>query len=82
MIIKNVSREDITKALSIVNQKYDDNIIFRRLDQLNNKGNRFNVTLRVKNSRKAGARKEFTGRHTSPAKSTSIADHYDFFELM
>ena len=53
MIIKNVSGEDLSKALAKVNEKYDNNVIWNNYQK---EGNRFRVTLRVIDSHGKGAR--------------------------
>jgi len=58
MIIKNVSGEDLSRALSEVSQKYDNNIIWKNYKKLSEK--RYRVTLRVADSTKAGHRLSFS----------------------
>lgn len=47
MQFKNVSNQDMSKALNIINKKYDGNIEFNRFEQ---KGNIIFATLKVKNA--------------------------------
>lgn len=54
MIIKNVTGEDLSKALSEVSKKYDNNVIWKNYTKLGEK--RFRVTLRVADSKKKGHR--------------------------
>ncbi len=54
MIAKNITRVQIEKALRIINVKYNGNIRFERLESVNQKGDRFLFTLRVKDSHRAG----------------------------
>jgi hypothetical protein len=56
MLIKNVSKKDLDKALMWVNKKYSNNITWNNFEQVNKKGDRFRVTLKVKDSHKNGAR--------------------------
>jgi len=60
MIIRNVTQEDLEKALTLVNRLYANNIMFNNFKQLSR--NSFRVTLRVKSSKKAGHRIGFSGR--------------------
>jgi len=60
MIIKNVTQEDLEKALEITNRKFENNITWNRFEKIGR--NRYRVTLRVKDSRKAGHRIGYTGR--------------------
>ena len=64
--------QDLVKALSIVNKKYKDNIIFNRLDH---KG----FTLKVRDSRGKGARRGHTGRRLI---SACWHVHGDFFDAL
>lgn len=56
MLIKNITREQIEQALAVTNEIFEDNIIFNRFDAANRKQTRFNITLRTKDSKKAGHR--------------------------
>lgn len=57
--IRNVTKEQIEKALEQTNTKFEDNIIFNRFDQT---GKNFAVTLKVKSSSCSGARIGFSGK--------------------
>lgn len=62
MLIRNVSREDLEKALIAVNAMYDNNIEwnnFQHEGPSRGGGNTYRVTLKVKNSRGPGARRGF-----------------------
>ena len=59
MIIRKSSYDNITKALAITSKKYNNNLIFNRLEA---KGKNFIVTLKVRNSKKEGARRSWSGR--------------------
>ncbi len=48
------SEQNIINALNSINKEYDDNIEFNRFDRT---GNRWTVTLKVKDSNKEGARR-------------------------
>ncbi len=50
MRIKNVSGEELSQALSEVNKKYDNNVIWNNYKQLSEK--RFTITLRVASAKK------------------------------
>lgn len=55
MIIKNISINDIKKALVETNKKFDDNIIFRYgIVTLNKKGTRHRLTITVKSTKEKG----------------------------
>jgi len=77
MIIKNVTINDLERALKIVNLKYNDNIIWNRFEQLGPK--RFAVTLRVKDSRGPGHRIGHSGRRLIYA---CWHAHGDFFDAL
>lgn len=62
MLIKNVCADDIIRALETVNLEFDNNVTFNRFDAANAKKTRFNVTLRVIDSRGKGARRSHSGR--------------------
>ena len=62
MLIKNASAIEIMLALVEANEKFGNNLIFNRFDYaaLTRQGKeKFNVTLRVKDSREAGSRLGF-----------------------
>ncbi len=59
MLIRNVTSTEIEMALTMTNKIFDDNIIFNRFECV---GKNFQVTLKVKSSKGAGARIGFTGR--------------------
>lgn len=65
MYAMNVSTDDLNKALKKVNEKYDNNIIFNRLEYVTK--NKILFTLRVENSRGYGARRSGSGRRTVSA---------------
>lgn len=85
MIIKNVTKNELEYALRLLNKKYKENIVWNRFDKLNNVGNRFAITLRVKDSHKIGARlgymvnKKGNRRHLINA---CWHVHGDFFDLL
>lgn len=57
MLIKNTTKEQIEAALTATNKVFDNNIMFNRFDVANRKCTRWNVTLRTKDSKKAGHRR-------------------------
>lgn len=59
MIFRKVTPEEMERALTAVNAKYDGNIIFNRFD-IENRA--VCATLRVRDSKKAGARRSWSGR--------------------
>ncbi len=59
MIIKNVTRQQLDKALEATNKEFKDNIIYNEIVPINNKQTRFRMTLRVKDSHGKGARLGF-----------------------
>ena len=69
MLIKNTTQKQIEQALAATNKTFEDNIIFNRFDAANKKQTRFNVTLKVQDSKKAGHRRGFpyfTGFNSVP----------------
>ena len=76
MIAKNVTEYHLQKALEIVNQKYNNNVIFKRLTP---EGRRYRFTLRVKDSKGDGAKTGYTGRHTI---SACWHVHGNFFDAL
>ena len=67
MIVSNTSKRAIEAALNTLNKDYKGNICFNRFEALNSNKTRFAVTLRVKDSRKRGAKLGYSGRHTIAA---------------
>lgn len=67
----------LNEALSYVNKLYDSNVMFRNIEQLSK--NRVTFTLRTKESRKAGSKVSWTGRHI-PAACWHVHGH--FFEYL
>jgi hypothetical protein len=64
MYAKNVSIKNVQDALAKTNEKYDNNIIFNRLEST---GRGVKFTLTVRNSKKAGARRGISGRRIAAA---------------
>ncbi len=81
MIAKNVSLGNAYKALEIVNQKYDNNILFKNLvDISSSRMQRIRFTLKVASSRNKGAsRNPFSGRRSCAA---CWHVHGDFFDAL
>lgn len=70
MLLRDVTREDIEVALEAVNELYDGNIKFKRFDyagRTRKGGDKYNVTLTVKDSSKAGSRRSREGRRIAAA---------------
>lgn len=61
MIIKNVTKEELYEARRMVNEQFENNIIWNNFRQENRDGTRWRVTLRVESSKKAGHRLSFMG---------------------
>ena len=61
MIFKNVTAEELTQALDIVNKKFDNNVTFYMHRESKNA---IRMCLRVIDSHKKGAKLGFSGRHT------------------
>ncbi|KKK42986.1 hypothetical protein LCGC14_3169140 [marine sediment metagenome] len=82
MKVRNITNDDMRRALMIVNKQYDNNVIWNRFES-NGKGFRF--TLKVKDSKKAGHR--LSQSLTSKSNRTRMASacwhvHGDFFEAL
>lgn len=60
MLIRNVSLTDLEMALGDTNDAFENNVIWNRSPEPVGKG--FRLTLRVKDSKGAGARRSHTGR--------------------
>ena len=88
MIIKNTSYNELQKALELTNKLYDNNITWNNFRQENNKGTRFRVTLKCKDSKKAGHRLGFPYSRTSGEEkqrrliSACWHVHGDFFDAL
>lgn len=59
MKISNVTESDLMFALVKTNKKFDDNVAFKTMESMNKERTRWNVTLRVMDSRGKGARRGF-----------------------
>jgi hypothetical protein len=57
--------ETLSKALAIVNERFDNNVTYNRAPE--KQGKRLAFTLKVKDSRKPGARRGLTGRRSVAA---------------
>ena len=69
--------EQLTAALQHVNEKFEDNIVFK--SGPTPKGRRMQFTLTVKDSKEAGGRRSHTGRRISAA---CWHVHGEFFEYL
>jgi hypothetical protein len=76
MIAKNVTIEQLKQALKITNQQFDNNIVFKRLEQT---GKRVNFTLTVKSSKGKGGRRSYTDRRIAAA---CWHVHGEFFDTL
>ena len=77
MKAKNITREEMEKALKMVNKKYKKNIVWKRDPEKS--GNFLNFTLTVVDSNKVGSRRSAEGRRISAA---CWHVHGDLFEAM
>ena len=83
VLIRNVTKEDLEKALEILNQKYDNNVTWNRFQQISSRS--FRVTLRVKDSKKAGHRIAYWAYVNGKIKRLPYAcwhTHGDFFDIL
>jgi len=95
MKAKNCTAEDLQKALVIINQKYEENIKFKRLDVVAKNGKTCQFTLTVIDSKKPGHRRGFPkieGKE-NPFRYVAVAEgkrmaaacwhaHGDFFDAL
>jgi len=77
MLIRNVTQQDLKKALTIVNRLFEENIMFNTFKRLGK--NSFRITLRVKSRKKAGHRIGFRGQRII---SACWHVHGWFFEVL
>lgn len=63
MILSNCTKQDIDKALGVVNDEFDNNVRLNNYQQLSRTGLRHRVTLRVIDSKGEGAH---ISRHMEP----------------
>ena len=75
MKARNTNRNEMEKALAVVNKKYKGNITWKRFDD----GKTINFTLTVKSSKGPGGRIGFTGRRVAAA---CWHVHGDFFDAL
>lgn len=61
MRISKVNEKDLNKALKKVNKKYDNNIVWNNFEQIST--NSFRITLKCKDSKKAGHRLGFSTKN-------------------
>lgn len=84
MLVKNATINQMDLALTELNKKYDDNIIWNRAPE--HIGNQLRFTLRVKSSRGKGAKLGRIGEQVGkPARHTINACwhvHGDFFDIL
>lgn len=70
MLIIGATWDQISHALTVANEKFDGNLMFNRLDfdgYTRDKEEKYQVTLKVRDSRGPGAHMGVTGRHTAYA---------------
>ena len=65
--IRNVTREQIVQALEETNKSFGGNVRFERFDEVNKKRAKYQVTLRVINSRGPGSKLGYNERRTNAA---------------
>lgn len=75
MKAKNVTIEQLEKALELTNKQYDNNIIWNRSPEY--RGKHLIFTLKVKDSKGKGARRGFSGKRLAHA---CWHVHGDFFD--
>ena len=75
MKARNTNRNEMEKALVVINKKYKRNITWKRFDD----GKTINFTLTVKSSKGPGGRIGFTGRRVAAA---CWHVHGDFFDAL
>jgi hypothetical protein len=73
-MITNATTQELYRALSMVNEKYDNNIIFKNIQP---KGHKIQFTLSVKDSKNAGGRRNARGKRVAAA---CWHVHGDFFD--
>lgn len=76
MIIKNVTKNQMNKALNRLNKKYEDNIEFMELEPV---GRRYKFRLKAKSFEKEGWRRSFTGKRM---KNACWHVHGEFFDII
>jgi len=79
MEVRKTSQQELEKAMELLNKVFDNNITFNNFKQINQKGDAFKVTLRVKDSKNSGARRGYTGRRMINA---CYHVHGYFFEIL
>lgn len=90
MIIRNTNLKELTQALSATNKKYKNNVIFQSIECKTQNGKTWHVRLRVKDSKKAGAKLGYSypamyGNEGQKARRTISACwhvHGDFFDAL
>ncbi len=86
MIIKHTTKEELDKALEKINEKYDGNVVYNAIEDLKTvKSPSYRVTLKVKDSTKAGHRLGFsltTKGNRRRMVSACWHVHGDFFDAL
>lgn len=73
----NATHDELNSAMALLNEQYNDNVMFNRFDQ---QGSRYNFTLRVKDSSGKGARRGF--HNNRKMVSACWHTHGHFFECL
>ena len=84
MIAKHTRKEDLNKALELINEKYDNNIRWNREpEQLDKYGYKWRFTLRVNSSKGKGAKLSYS-YHNNVRRTSSACWHVhgDFFDTL
>ncbi len=84
MIVRNVTFDEMDEALREVNKKYDNNIRWNKFDLEGRKRN-IHITLRVKDSKKAGHSLGLASHSTGNTRRLTSACwhvHGDFFDCL
>lgn len=83
MIVRKATENEMEKALAIVNEKYNQNVTWKRF---NPKGKGFQFTLRVLSSKGTGAKVSHTMEPYTGKTRRSVAScwhvHGDFFDAL
>lgn len=81
MLVKNATIYQMNLALTKLNKKYDDNIIWNRAPEY--KGGQLQFTLRVKSSKGKGAKLSYSAySNTRRTSSACWHVHGDFFDAL
>lgn len=83
MYLTNGTIQDLQNALNVINENYENNIVFKRLEQISK--NRVLFTLTVRDSSKPGARRGLQFNKNGERKKLAAAcwhAHGDFYDAV